>query len=604
MDSTSSQHHQGPASLPSDYALVSHYAQHNGHALPPDSHPVENSSEDSADSDPYSGRIGLPVGLAVHRRPSRTSTIPMNNGVDDTLSMKNALASETTPLLTPNPPLPRIEEPIDHDTRLDAESHLKMIQEELPILTRYALPVFGTHLLEYTLVVASVVSIGHLSTNALAAISLGSMTASVSGFSIIQGFTSALDTLLPSAWTSTNPHLVGLWSQRMCVVMTACLIPIYIIWFNAEAILLALKQDPEVARLASIYLRWVSLGLPAYTFNCISRRYFQSQNLFSIPTRIIMFIAPFNAFLNYLLVWGPEPIRLGFIGAPLATAISFNLVSLLSIIYGIFFVPKTAWHPISRRMFTGLGVLAQLGVSGVGQVASEWWAWELVALGASLLGPVALATQSVLLVSASTTFQAPYALSVATSVRIGNLLGENKAKRASIAAITAVLMALGVAAFTSAMFIIFRNSWAYIFNDDPEVVQMVAGILPLVALFQVFDGTSAVTGGILRAQGKQLTGAMLNLSAYYIIGIPFGMLLAFKLGLGLHGLWIGLTVSLVYCSVLGTWVALKADWQHEVEKVEKRLKAEREMESDLEREGERRKNRGVRAEGVVQGDMI
>lgn len=191
----------------------------------------------------------------------------------------------------------------------------------------------------------------------------------------------------------------------------------YIIWFNAEAILLALKQEPEVAHLASLYLRWVSLGLPAYAFNCISRRYFQSQNLFSIPTRIVMFVAPLNAFLNYLFVWGPEPIRLGFIGAPLATAISFNLVSLLSIAYGIFFVPKTAWHPISRRMFTGLGVLVQLGVGGVGQVASEWWAWELVALGASLLGPVALATQSVLLVSSSTTFQAPFALSVATSVR-------------------------------------------------------------------------------------------------------------------------------------------------------------------------------------------
>jgi MATE family multidrug resistance protein len=191
----------------------------------------------------------------------------------------------------------------------------------------------------------------------------------------------------------------------------------FFVWFNAESILLVLKQEPEVARLAALYLRWVSLGLPAYAFNCISRRYFQSQNLFSIPTRIIIVITPINAILNYLLVWGPEPIRLGFIGAPLATAISFNLVSILSVIYGAFFVPKTAWHPISSRMFTGMDVLLPLGVGGVGQIASEWWAWELIALGASLLGPVALATQSVLLVSASTVFQAPFALAAATSVR-------------------------------------------------------------------------------------------------------------------------------------------------------------------------------------------
>ncbi len=66
-------------------------------------------------------------------------------------------------------------------------------------------------------------------------------------------------------------------------------------------------------------------------------------------------------------MWGPEPIALGFIGAPLATAISFNLISIASIIYGIFFVPLTAWHPISRRSFTSLGVLVRLGVGGVGQ---------------------------------------------------------------------------------------------------------------------------------------------------------------------------------------------------------------------------------------------
>ena len=41
------------------------------------------------------------------------------------------------------------------------------------------------------------------------------MTASVSGFSVLQGFSSALDTMLPSAWTSPHPHYVGLWTQRM-----------------------------------------------------------------------------------------------------------------------------------------------------------------------------------------------------------------------------------------------------------------------------------------------------------------------------------------------------------------------------------------------------
>jgi MATE family multidrug resistance protein len=58
--------------------------------------------------------------------------------------------------------------------------------------------------------------------------------------------------------------------------------------------------------------------------------------------------------------------NLGYRGAPLATAISFNIVSIASVIYGVWFVPNTAWHPIGRRTFTGLGILVQLGLAGVG----------------------------------------------------------------------------------------------------------------------------------------------------------------------------------------------------------------------------------------------
>jgi MATE family multidrug resistance protein len=43
------------------------------------------------------------------------------------------------------------------------------------------------------------------------------------------------------------------------------------------------------------------------------------------------------------------------------------------------------------------------------------------------------------------------------------------------------------------------------FNNDPKVAALVASILPLVSLFQVFDATTAVTGGILRARGKQVS---------------------------------------------------------------------------------------------------
>ncbi|KAL6308843.1 mate-domain-containing protein [Sparassis latifolia] len=524
-------------------------------ALETDDEADDSSAESEADSFPGSSRssVVIPQSIRKHVKTDETEC-----------------PTEDTPLLLPVP-VRGTRKPREPSRSTGKRS---VYWEELRTLTKYTLPVFGTQLFEYSLVIASVISIGHLSTTALAASTLGSMTESVTALSIFIGFTSALDTVLPSAWTSSHPELVGLWAQRMVVVLAVVLVPIIGVYFNSEAILLMLKQDPEVAHLAATYLKWSTIGLPAYAFNGVARRYFQSQGLFSVPTYIILVIAPINALLNYVLVWGPKPFGLGFIGAPIASSISFNLISLASIAYGVFFVPRKAWHPLSFRCFTNLGVLVRLGFAGVGQVASEWWSWELVSLASSMLGPVALAAQSIVSVSSSTTYQAPYSLGVATTVRVGNLLGKGNAKRAGVAANLSIYMSLGISMVWSTMFLVFRHSWAYLFNDDPEVVALVASLLPLLALFQVVDGLGGVTSGILRARGMQSTGAVLNFSAYYILGIPFGMWLTFRKGMGLAGLWIGLTVAMVYCAIVGVWLCVRTNWEKEVEKVQLRVAAD------------------------------
>lgn len=139
-------------------------------------------------------------------------------------------------------------------------------------MVKTAGPVFFTQVAEYSLILASVISIGHLGTVDLAASSLAGMTASVTAFSILQGMASALDTLLPAAWTSSDPTRVGLWTQRMFIVAGVSLIPMYLLWFQAESILLFLRQDPLVAARAGLYLRYLSIGLPGYAGNLIMRK--------------------------------------------------------------------------------------------------------------------------------------------------------------------------------------------------------------------------------------------------------------------------------------------------------------------------------------------
>ncbi|KAN0066431.1 ethionine resistance protein [Thecaphora frezii] len=455
---------------------------------------------------------------------------------------------------------------------IEHESHDHIAWREAKVVTQYTIPIWATHLLELSLSVASVFSLGHLGTLELAAASLSSMTANVSGYSVLSGFISALDTILPSAYTQ-QPKSVGLWTQRMLVIIAGLLPLIWLIWFNAERILVATGQDPAVAKLAGQYLSILAFGLPGYASFEVCRRYLQAQGLMHAPTLVLLVVSPLNAIANYALVWGPESIRLGFVGAPMASAISMWVMALLCFLQCVL-GPRTAWDGWSMAAFKWAGIrpVLSLGFAGMCSLATEWWAWEIVGLVTAALGTTALAAQSVLLVSSSVTYQLPFGASVATAVRIGNLLGANRPREARISSNVSLIISLAMGGFNSALFLIFRRQWGYLFSSDAEVIKLVEHILPILAIFQVADGVCGIAGGVLRGTGRQAQGAIINLTAYYFVGIPIGLILTFsKLQMGLEGLWWGLTIALLYGSVGIFWLICRTDWEHEVRKVQLRM---------------------------------
>ncbi|KAJ1302166.1 hypothetical protein OPQ81_000994 [Rhizoctonia solani] len=473
-------------------------------------------------------------------------------------TISRTLVSESTPLL-----------PLKEPAR--EKYTVSEVRDEIWELLHHAAPIFGSQILEYSLIVASVISIGHISTEALAASALGSMTAGVTGLSIITGFACALDSLLPHAWTSGNPQHVGLWTQRMLVLLSIISVPIVVLWLNAEAILLKFRQEAQVAHMAGLYLQWFVLSLPGQCITIVARRFYQAQGRSHIPTIIMTFIAAVNALLNWLLVWGPEPIRLGFIGAPIASSISFDLMALIYVIHAYFINSPEAWHPINHLCFQELGKLFRLGLSSTGQIASEWWCWEIVALAASQLGPIPLAAQSVLLTSANVVYMAPFSVSLATSIRVGNALGSGQARKARLAAETAIGTSVFIAMLISATYMTFRKNWGYMFNDDQEVVSLVAHVLPFLALSQLFDCGTTIMDGVLRARGKLAFGAIVNILSYYVFGIPVGISLAFWAKFGLAGLWMGLSAAMFCSAVVSIAVVCVTDWDREVAKTRARL---------------------------------
>jgi len=98
------------------------------------------------------------------------------------------------------------------------------------------------------------------------------------------------------------------------------------------------------------------------------------------------------------------------------------------------------------------------------------------------------------------------------------------------------------------------------------VVAAAIELLPIAALFQVFDGTQAVGCGILRGAADTRSAAYINFVGYWVLGLPLGYALAFHFGLGPRGLWWGLTLGL---AVVATLVVLRilTRFRHALERV-------------------------------------
>ncbi|EGF99014.1 uncharacterized protein MELLADRAFT_45832 [Melampsora larici-populina 98AG31] len=507
----------------------------------------------------------IPGSSAMRPRTFSFSTASLAGSLHSTFVPPS---SEVTSLLGP-PEARAIATAVDES---EERFGLDELLQEMRLLSTYAIPIVGTHILEYSLLIVSVLSVGHLGTTELAAASLANITANCAALSVIIGFVSALDSLCPSAFTSPHPERTSLHALRTSILLVILLVPELLIFWHAKPIFLFLRQDPDVAAAASSYLRVLSFGLPGYAIFEVTRRWLQAQQLMLPPTLVVFIVAPINAILSYLLVWGPAPYGIGFLGAPAATAFSFNLMGILCLCYCIFFAPRTAWGGFTRAAFQELGPNFRFGLAGFTMIASEWWCWEIVGLSSSLLGPSTLAAQSIITTISTFVYQFPYATSAAAAVRCGNLLGAGMPRRAKLATLSALACGFCVGVVNMIIMVSFREGLGELFSSAPEVISIVADVLPLVALFQVPDCIAAVAGGVLRGLGKPNIGAMINSGGYYAVGLPIGLILTFsRINLGVYGLWIGMTIAVTCTASTCTLYILRTDYVYAMTRARQRM---------------------------------
>ncbi|KAJ3350474.1 hypothetical protein HDU83_009674 [Entophlyctis luteolus] len=135
------------------------------------------------------------------------------------------------------------------------------------VIARTSAPVSLAYMLQNSLQTASVLIVGWMGPDQLAAAAFAFMFAMVTAWCMALGSATALDTLCSQAWTgASDKREVGVHLQRALLCMSLMYLPVAILWWNVEPVLLLLGQEADLSHNASIFLRWLSFGAPGYIF--------------------------------------------------------------------------------------------------------------------------------------------------------------------------------------------------------------------------------------------------------------------------------------------------------------------------------------------------
>jgi multidrug resistance protein, MATE family len=448
---------------------------------------------------------------------------------------------------------------------------LSDIRTELPPLVHLALPLIAGELGWVSMSLVDTIMLGHLPDSALAmsATALAQVLFNTFCFGV-GGVLLGLDTLISQALGAKEQHEANRWLLHgivMAIALSALLIAIFAF---LPMLLLHLPVDRAILAQAVPAMQGLNYGtLPLLLYFAL-RRYLQAAHQ-GRPIAFALISANLvNAAADWLLIFGHDwghrwhiaahtlaiP-AYGVTGSSWAT--SFARLYLMAVLllavwradrnhhYGLF---ASLRKKSSRRIeYLHLRQLFLLGAPAGASIFVEIAIFALVTSLIATFGALPLAGHEVALQCASTTFMVPFAISSATSVRVGHAIGRMKIGAGTAAhVIAAGWSGIGTgAAFmlcASVVLLTIPARIAHIFTPNPGVIAAAVPLLLIAAGFQFFDGVQITATGALRGAGNTHAPFLTQLLAYWVIGMPLGVLLGFHEKLGATGLWLGLLIAL------------------------------------------------------------
>ncbi|MED6193529.1 hypothetical protein PIB30_020499 [Stylosanthes scabra] len=170
--------------------------------------------------------------------------------------------------------------------------------QELKSICIIAGPMIAVIAFQYLLQILSIMMVGHLSELYLSATALAFSLATVTGFSLLLGMASGLETTCGQAYGAQQYQRIGIQTYTAIFSLILVCVPLSLLWINIEKILVFLGQDPLIAHEAAKFLLWLVPALLAYAILQPLVRYFQMQSLL-IP----MLITSFPSAVMICLEW-------------------------------------------------------------------------------------------------------------------------------------------------------------------------------------------------------------------------------------------------------------------------------------------------------------
>ncbi len=207
-----------------------------------------------------------------------------------------------------------------------------------------------------------------------------------------------------------------------------------------------------------------------------------------------------------------------------------------------------------RALLWGLLRLVQLGLPIALALFFEVTLFAVVALLVSPLGIIDVAGHQIALNFSSLMFVLPLSLAAAVTIRVGFRLGQGSTIDAQVSARTGVGVGVCLAVFTAIFTVLMRKQIALLYNDNPEVVTLASHLMLLAAIYQISDSIQVIGSGILRGYKDTRSIFFITFTAYWVLGLPSGYLLALTdmivPRMGPAGFWCGFIIGLTSAAIM------------------------------------------------------